>query len=167
MLGTPTARWMEKWAASGIRQIENYVNTQLSDVPRLRQKLQTPLNIAQNVHGAALTAVRGGQSALDQYQSIAQNVEQQLTVFRRESNKVVTQTTDEVKAKFEDASKRGAEAIHEQFQFSRALGSMFRGLADWLASRRYTQHQRRIVYPRGLRTAQGFRADCRTAHHRR
>lgn len=120
----------EKWAASGIRQIENYVDTQLSDVPRLRQKLQTPLNIAQNVHGAALTAVRGGQSALDQYQSIAQNVEQQLTVFRRESDKVVTQTTDEVKAKFEDASKRGAEAIHEQFQFSRALGSMFRGLAE-------------------------------------
>ncbi|MBK8028681.1 MAG: dynamin family protein [Chloroflexi bacterium] len=120
----------EKWAASGIKQIENYVDTQLSDVPRLRQKLQTPLNIAQNVHGAALNAVRGGQSALDQYQSIAQNVEQQLTVFRRESDKVVTQTTDEVKAKFEDASKRGAEAIHEQFQFSRALGSMFRGLAE-------------------------------------
>ncbi len=120
----------EKWAASGIKQIENYVDTQLSDVPRLRQKLQTPLNIAQNVHGAALNAVRGNQSALDHYQSIAQNVEQQLTVFRRESDKVVVQTTDEVKAKFEDASKRGAEAIHEQFQFSRALGSMFRGLAE-------------------------------------
>ncbi len=120
----------EKWAASGIKQIGNYIDTQLSDVSRLRQKLQTPLNIAQNVHGAALTAVRGSQSTLDQYQSIAQNVEQQLTVFRRESDKVVTQTTDEVKIKFEEAGKRGAEAIHAQFQFSRALGSMFRGLAE-------------------------------------
>ena len=58
----------EKWAASGIKQIGNYIDTQLSDVHRLRQKLQTPLNIAQNVHGAALTAVRGSQSTLDQYQ---------------------------------------------------------------------------------------------------
>lgn len=120
----------EKWAASGIKQIENYVDTQLSDVPRMRQKLHTPLQIAQNVHGAALTAVRGGQSALNHYQNIAQNVEQQLSVFRRESERIVVQTTDEINAKFEEAGKRGAEAIHEQFQFSRAFGSVFRGLAE-------------------------------------
>ena len=120
----------EKWAASNIKQIENYVDNQLGDVPRLRQKLQTPLNIAQSVHGEALTLVRGSQSALDHYQGIAQNVEQQLSVFRRESEKVVTQTTDDIKAKFEQAGKNGGEAIREQFQFSRALGSIFRGLAE-------------------------------------
>jgi len=120
----------EKWAASGIKQIENYVDHQLGDVPRLRQKLQTPLQIAQSVHSSALTVVRGNQSALDHYQSISQNVDQQLSVFRRESEKLVTTTASDLKAKFEEAGKRGAEAIREQFQLSRALGSVFRGFAE-------------------------------------
>ncbi len=79
----------ELWKASGLNQIEEYVDRQLSDLARLRQKLQTPLQIVQNVHQGALDTVRGNQSALDHYQSIAQNIEQQLTVFKREQDKIV------------------------------------------------------------------------------
>jgi hypothetical protein len=99
-------------------------------VARLRQKLQTPLQIAQNVHQAALDVVRGNQSALDQYQSIAQNVDQQMSGYRRESEKIVRQTGEDISAKFGEAAMRGSEAIHEQFQLSRALGSVVRGLME-------------------------------------
>ncbi len=120
----------EAWAASGLHRIEEYVDQQLSDAARLRQKLQTPLQIAQNVHGAALTVVRDNQSALDHYQSISQNVEQQLSVFRRESDKIVRSTTEEISAKFGEAAMRGSEAIRDQFQLSHAFGSVVRGVFE-------------------------------------
>ncbi|MEO8398007.1 MAG: dynamin family protein, partial [Chloroflexota bacterium] len=120
----------ELWKASGINQIEEYVDRQLSDLTRLRQKLQTPLQIVQNVHQSALDTVRGDQKALDHYQSITQNIDQQLTVFKREQDKIVRGIDEEISAKFGEASQRGSEAIHEMFGLSRALGSVLRGVLE-------------------------------------
>ncbi len=120
----------ELWKASGLNQIEQYVDSQLSDVARLRQKLQTPLQIVQNVHQGALDAVRGNQSALDHYQSITQNIDQQLTVFKREQDKIVREIGENVSAKFGEAAMRGSEAIREMFGISRAFGSIIRGFME-------------------------------------
>lgn len=122
----------ELWEASGLHQIEEYVDRQLSDLTRLRQKLQTPLQIVQNVHQAALDTVRGDQTALDHYQSITQNIEQQLSVFKREQDKLVRETDEQISAKFGEAGLRGSEAIRDMFGLSHALGSVFRGLLELL-----------------------------------
>ncbi len=120
----------ELWKQSGLNQIEEYVDRQLSDLARLRQKLQTPLQIVKNVHTAALDQVRGEQTALDHYQSISQNINQQLTVFKREQDKTVKTVDDEVSAKFGEAAQRGSDAINAMFGLSRALGSVFRGFLE-------------------------------------
>lgn len=120
----------ELWQASGLAQIEQYVDGQLSDRERLKQKLQTPLQIVQNVHQSALDHVRGDQTALDHYQSIAQNIDQQLTVFKREQDKIVKAVDDEISDKFGAATQRGSEAITEMFGLSRAFGSVVRGLLE-------------------------------------
>jgi GTP-binding protein EngB required for normal cell division len=118
------------WEASGLNRIGRYIETQLGDVARLRQKLQTPIQIVQNVNQAALDAVRANQSALDQYQSIGQNIDQQLAAQKRDQEKSVRDTIDTVNVKFDEAGKRGGEAIRDVFMFSRALGSFGRGVLE-------------------------------------
>lgn len=118
------------WQASGLNRLEDYVDDQLNDVARLRQKLQTPLLIAQNVHQAALEAVRANQAALDHYQAIADNVDQQLAGQRREQERAIREVSEEVSTKFGEAALRGSEAIRETFQLSRALGSTLRGVLE-------------------------------------
>lgn len=118
------------WTDSGLYQIQDFVDDQLSDVERLRQKLQTPLQIIQNVHGVALVAVKANQSVLDQYQSIADNVNQQLAAYKREQEKIVREIVEDIRAKFDEAARRGGLAIREIFQLSQTLLSIRRGLAD-------------------------------------
>ncbi len=120
----------ELWKASGLNQIEEYVDRQLSDLARLRQKLQTPLQIVQSVHQSALAKVRGDQSALDHYQSIRQNIDQQLAVFKREQDNIVHAIDEEISDKFGEIGQRGSEAIREMFGLSHAFGSVFRGLLE-------------------------------------
>ena len=120
----------ELWQASGLNQLEEYVDRQLGDRERLRQKLQTPLQIVQNVHQSALAHVRGDQSALDHYQNIAQNIDQQLTVFKREQDKIVKQIDEEISDKFGEAAQRGSEAITDMFGLSHAFGSVMRGMLE-------------------------------------
>lgn len=120
----------ELWEESGISQIVSYVNQQLSDVERLRQKLQTPLQIIQNAHGVALEAVKANQSVLDQYQGITDNVQQQLEAYKREQDRIVREVNEAINAKFGSAAQRGGMAIRDIFQFSRGLGSVRRGLMD-------------------------------------
>ena len=120
----------ELWKASGLHQIEEYVDRQLSDLTRLRLKLQTPLQIVQSVHGAALATVRGDQSALDHYRSIRHNIDQQLAVFKREQDNIVHAVDEEISGKFGEIGQRGSEAIREMFGLSRAFGSVFRGLLE-------------------------------------
>jgi GTP-binding protein EngB required for normal cell division len=111
------------WRSSGLWQFEDYIDRQ-------RQKLQTPLQIAQNVGSAALAAVRANQSALDMYQGISDNVEQQLSGFRREQEKTVRETNEEVRMKFTAAAERGGAAIRELFQFTQSFNTLRRGFME-------------------------------------
>jgi predicted GTPase len=84
------------WEESGLSQLERYLDRQLSDAARLRQKLRTPLQITQNVHQSALDSVRGNQSALNQYQSLSQNIEIQMAGYKRELDTLTRTTLNDV-----------------------------------------------------------------------
>jgi len=116
------------WEASGMNQIENYVDQQLGDASRLRQKLQTPLQIVQNVHGKALSAVKQNQSALSHYQSINENIDQQLTTQRRGQEKSVREINAEIEEQFQEIGKRSEDALMEIFKLSRAFQSLVGGI---------------------------------------
>ncbi len=118
------------WAASGLALIEGYIDEQLGDAARLRQKLQTPLQIVQNVNQAALEALRANQSALDQYQNIGQNIEQQLAAQKRDQDRAVRETIEQVNSTFAEAGRRGGDAIRDIFKFSDALISFVRGVLE-------------------------------------
>lgn len=141
-------RDVEAWQASGLNQIEEYVDRQLSDSDRLRQKLQTPLQISQNVHKVALNAVKANQSALDHYQNIAENVEQQLVVCKREQEKTIREINTEISEKFGESAMRGSEAIRDIFQISRALGSVWRGFIELIGIARLFRKANRPSYIR-------------------
>lgn len=116
------------WVSSGIHQIEAYVDSQLNDASRLRQKLQTPLQIVQNVHAKAVDAVKQNQSALSQYQSINENIDQQLVTQRRGQEKSVREINAEIETQFQDIGKRSESALMEIFKLSRAIQSLFGGI---------------------------------------
>jgi GTP-binding protein EngB required for normal cell division len=122
----------ELWKESGLYRIEQYVDQQLNDAARLRQKLQTPLHIVQNAHQIALEAVRENQAALDQYQGIAANVEQQLSVYRRELDRIVRENREEVASLFTEMAQRGGAAIRDMFQLSRAFALLGRAIIEFL-----------------------------------
>lgn len=132
----------DRWRASGMHKFEEYIDKQLDDVQRMRQKLQTPLQIIQNVHKVALDAVRANQGVLDQYQAIADNVQQQLDSYKREQDKIVRELNQEVEAKFNEAAERGTVAIQEVFQLSNALTSVRRGMTDLIGLSRLFGGQR-------------------------
>ncbi|QPC80751.1 dynamin family protein [Phototrophicus methaneseepsis] len=118
------------WKQSGMQQFEDYIEKQLSDADRLRQKLQTPLQIVQNVHGAALEAVKDNQSTFDQYRSISDNIDQQLKSQRRGQEKAVREVMAEVEAQFKDTADRSGEALHDVFRMGLALPSFGRGVLE-------------------------------------
>lgn len=120
----------DSWQQSGLNHIENYINKQLSDADRLRQKLQTPLQIVQTVHQGAVDAVRDNQSTFDRYRNITENIDQQLAAQKREQEKIVRDVNGEVEARFRQTGERSADAIHEIFQFTRAFSSLGRGIME-------------------------------------
>ncbi len=133
------------WQTSGLHQIENYINQQLSDLARMRQKLQTPLQITQNATQAALATVRENQTTFDQYATITDNLQTQLEAHHRAQKKVVRQAKDAISQLFGEAAMRGSEAIRDLFGFSRALQSVGRGLL-------YLFRLGRLATPRGSTT---------------
>ena len=118
------------WHESGLDKIVNFVDQQLSDVDRMRQKLRTPLQITQNATQGALAVVRKNQAALDHYQNIADNIDQQLAAQKREQEKAIRETTQEISSRFGEAAINGSDAIRDVFGFSRVLGSLWRGLLE-------------------------------------
>ncbi|MFZ4814030.1 MAG: dynamin family protein [Phototrophicaceae bacterium] len=118
------------WRQSGLDRLEKYINDQLGDVARLRQKLQTPLQIVQNTNQAALTAVRGNQAVFDQYSGIAENIRAQIAAQARAQTKTIQETKDQISTRFGEASLRGSEAIRDLFGFSRALSAVGRGVLE-------------------------------------
>lgn len=118
------------WRESGLHQMEDYIQRQLGDVKRMRQKLQTPLQITQNATQAALVKVRENQSTFDKYATIGDNVNAQLEAHRRAQQKIVRETKEQVSDRFGEAAMRGSEAIRELFSFSRALAQLGRGTLE-------------------------------------
>lgn len=118
------------WKASGLSRIEEYLDDQLNDVERLRQKLQTPLQIAKNVNQGALAAVRTNQSALDQYQGITANIELQLAAQKRDQDKAVRDINTEITALFDAIAERGSAAIQDTFRFNNAFRSLWGGILE-------------------------------------
>lgn len=124
------------WEKSGLNQFERYLDKQVGDVARLRQKLQTPLQIAQSVHQSALEQVRSGQSALDKYQSISENIERQLGGFLREDDRVVDEVISEISRKFEVAASRGSDAVRSGFGVGQVPRAFVRGIGEITSLRR-------------------------------
>ncbi|RMG79139.1 MAG: hypothetical protein D6712_20175, partial [Chloroflexi bacterium] len=97
---------------------------------RLRQKLQTPLQILQTVTASALEAVKSNQAVLDRYQSINDNIEAQITAQKSEQEKIVREINAEIAANFDKAAEQGSAAIRDVFRFNRALPSVGRGVLE-------------------------------------
>lgn len=118
------------WANSGLGQIEHFVEQQLNDVNRLRQKLQTPLQIAQNAHQVAVETVKQNQRAYDQYRNVTENVERQLEQQRSDLRRIVREVNSDVEARFALAIARASEAMHELFNPASFLRLTAAGIAE-------------------------------------
>lgn len=118
------------WARSGLDEFSRYVDNQVSDADRLRQKLTTPMKIVQHVLHSASTAVDGHQKSLDQYQQIAENIDRQLAVMKADEDKVVRDITSAAAARFRDTGQRGRAAIAEATAFRHTPGAVGRGLTE-------------------------------------
>ncbi len=122
----------KQWKASGFDQMERYIEEALGDTARVRQKLETPLQIARNVTTVASALVRDQQNALADYRRSAQNVKGQIDAAIREQQATVQQTVNEVDQTFAEAIRRGREAIRDVFQLSRALPLAMGGMTELL-----------------------------------
>jgi len=140
----------ELWKESGLHKIEDYVNTQLGDADRMRQKLQTPLQIVQTVHESALQAVRNNQNTFDRYRNITDNIDGQLVSQKHQQEKTVREINAEVEARFRKTGERSADAILEIFQFSRALSSLGRGMMELFGLARLLRRDNTPSYMEGV-----------------
>ncbi|MBP6298663.1 MAG: dynamin family protein, partial [Anaerolineae bacterium] len=129
-LAAQTADDSDGWTASGLNQIEAYVDSQLDDAERLRQKLLTPLQIAETTAAHAVARLKNNQTALDQSQAIADNVRAQITAQERDQRQAVRAISQEAEGKFAEVGKRAEVAIRDIFQLSRVLGAFWRGVFE-------------------------------------
>ncbi|MHB8626123.1 MAG: dynamin family protein [Aggregatilineales bacterium] len=123
-----TPRDETRWAESGFAEIERFISASLSDAARVRQKLETPLQIARHVLVTAQAQVRDEQQALTAYRQSAQNVRAQIDQANREQRATVQQTVDQIDTAFAETERRGEAAIRATFQLSHAgrlVGSGF------------------------------------------
>lgn len=118
------------WDESGFADIETYIKETLGDVDRLRQKLETPVQICQNVSKSALTLVQEQQVALDRHRKTLENIEAQIEQGRREQQKTVDDALDSITDIWNETAARGCDAIGDLFQFSRGFGLFFSGLSE-------------------------------------
>jgi len=118
------------WTESGFDQVERFINQALSDAERVRQKLETPIQIARNVMTTANASLRKQQDALGEYRRAADNVRGQIDASVREQEGTVRNSLEDIDKNFAEAIQRGREAIHDIFQFSKAFGLTFGGLTE-------------------------------------
>ncbi len=118
------------WDESGFADIEAYIKETLGDVDRLRQKLETPVQVCQNVTKSALTLVQEQQAALDAHRKTLANIEAQIDQGRREQQRTVDDTLESIARTWDEAAARGSDAIGDLFQFSRGIGLFFGGLGE-------------------------------------
>lgn len=125
-----TPRNPELWALSGFDQVEVFINKALSDAERVRQKLETPIQIVRNVMTSASARIRVQQDALAEYRRAADNVKGQIDAAIREQEGTARETLEDIDKRFAETTLRGREALHEIFQFSKAFGLTFGGLLE-------------------------------------
>ncbi|MBN1563741.1 MAG: dynamin family protein [Anaerolineae bacterium] len=118
------------WDESGFAEIEAYINDRLGDVERVRQKLETPVQIAQNVTKSALALIREQQGSLDDHRKTVQNIEAQIEQSRREQQRSVEESLTQLENTWNEAAARGSGAIGEMFHLSRGLGLFVGGLGE-------------------------------------
>jgi len=138
------------WQSSGLPQIETYIEKQLKDADRLRQKLQTPLQIVQNVHRDALNVALENQSTVDRYRNITDNIDAQLDAQKRALDKKVREMNTQVEAQFQQVTERSQLAIRDVFQFTRSLRLLFVGLTELIGLARLFRRNDR---PSPIKTA--------------
>ncbi len=130
------------WDESGFADIEAYIKETLGDVERFRQKLETPVQISQNVTRTALALVQEQQTALDQHRKTVENIDAQIEQGRREQQKTVDDTLTAIANTWNEAAARGGETIGDLFQFSRGIGSFFGGVGEIIGLGRLTRRFR-------------------------
>ncbi len=118
------------WDQSGFADIEEYIQETLVDVERFRQKLETPLQICQNVTHEALDSVNEQQAVIDSHRKTTENIEAQIEQARREQAHTVDEALKTIEGHWNDAITRGDEAIADLFHFSRGVSLFFGGLGE-------------------------------------
>lgn len=118
------------WDESGFADIEAYIRDTLSDVDRIRQKLETPVQISQNVIKSALVRVQEQQAALDAHRKTTENIAAQIEQGQREQQHTVDDSLRAIEDKWNEAAQRGGQAISDMFQFSRGMGLFVSGLGE-------------------------------------
>lgn len=118
------------WDESGFADIEEYLDETLDDAERVRQKLETPLLIAQNATRDALKHVRESQAALSTHRKTVDNINAQVDASEKDRRKLIDKLQSDLDSEWQQAIDGGEEAIDELFQFSRALGQSIGGLTE-------------------------------------
>jgi GTPase SAR1 family protein len=118
------------WDESGFAEIEAYIKETLGDVERFRQKLETPVQVCQNVTKTALELVQEQQAALDTHRKTVENIEAQVEQGRREQQRTADEALANIETTWNEAAARGSGAIGDLFQFSRGIGLFFSGLSE-------------------------------------
>ncbi len=118
------------WQASGMVTLERHITDSLDDRQRLRQKLQTPLQIARNVIAEAKAQVQTRQRALDEHRGVQENIAGQIAAAGRQQKNLVEASLIDVAAVFAGAATRGEETVRELFQPARAFSQVTAGLGE-------------------------------------
>lgn len=118
------------WRASGMQRIVNYVDGQLVDRNRLRQKLRTPLQITRNVLRQAEATLRRNQDVTTRCEGIAANVEEQLLAQRRDQEAAVERVIGEVNEHLDAAGARVHAGVGRLFSVGRTPDLLRRGLLE-------------------------------------
>lgn len=117
---------------SGFAEVEEYINETLHDAIRIKQKLETPLQIATHARERAAEIVSQNQVALDEHRKTLKNIEAQIDEGYKAQQRTVEGYIKEIEGHWQDATERGLSAIDELFHFSRAFRQVFAGIFEML-----------------------------------
>ena len=118
------------WRASGMQRIVHYVDRQLGDVTRLRQKLRTPMQITRNVLRVAEESLNANQVATERCENISANIEEQLLAQRRDQEAALERIVDEAGACLDEAGAQVHTAVRDLYRISRGPDLFRRGLLE-------------------------------------
>ncbi len=120
------------WRESGLQRIVQYVDGQLDDVERMRQKLRTPLQIARHVVQVADETLRDNLSATERCTNIAANIEEQMVAQRRDQEAALERAVAEADARLEQTGNNVRATVRGLYRVSRGADLFRRGLMELL-----------------------------------